>query len=203
MAFKRNLALRALAASFVINLAAYGVCWPKDAGGGKNMHAHPVSAKEKPGKPVTVTSDAMEADRNRKLVVFKGNVTAVEDFTVCSDVLYVHYDENNAVRDIEAGGNVVIFQGDKTSRSEKAVYDRNNRTVVLTGGHPQVEQCADTVKGEKITVYLDSDKAVVEGGGGGRVKAVIMPGKKCEDSGGAQEKHISEEARCKRTRQVL
>ena len=72
------------------------------------------------------------------------------------------------MRDIEAGGNVVIFQGDKTSRPEKAVYDRNNRTVVLTGGHPQVEQCADTVKGEKITVYLTrtrpSSRAAEAGG---------------------------------------
>ncbi len=205
MALKTNLAIGALAASLVVNLMAYGVCRAKDAGDGKNAHAHAGSAKEKPRKPVTVTSDSMEADRSKKFVVFNGNVTAVEDFTVCSDTLYVYYDANNEVSDIEAQGNVVIFQADKTSRSGKARYDRKNRTVVLTGGHPQIQQCADTVKGERITVYLDEDKAVVESAAGGRVKAVIMPEKKCEDHGpaGAEEIHASEEARCKRARQVL
>lgn len=206
MALKTKLALWALAASLVVNLTAFrGVCRAKDSDAGKDVHARQGSAKEKPRKPVTVTSDSMEADRGKKSVVFNGNVTAVEDFTVCSDTLYVYYDANNEVSDIEAQGNVVILQADKTSRSEKARYDRKSRTVVLTGGRPQIQQCADTVKGEKITVYLDEDKAVVESAGGGRVKAVIMPEKKCEDHGPArvQESHTSEEARCKRARQVL
>ncbi|MBI5903148.1 MAG: lipopolysaccharide transport periplasmic protein LptA [Deltaproteobacteria bacterium] len=205
MALKTNMALWALAASLVVNLTAHGVCRAKDAGGVKDTDAHQGAAKEKPRKPVTVTSDSMEADRGKKFVVFEGNVTAVEDFTVCSDTLYVYYDANNEVSHIEARGNVVILQADKTSRSEKARYDRKSRTVVLTGGHPQIQQCTDTVKGEKITVYIDEDKAVVESAAGGRVKAVIMPEKKCEDHGPpkAQESHASEEARCKRARQVL
>ncbi|MBI5827272.1 MAG: hypothetical protein HZB22_06060, partial [Deltaproteobacteria bacterium] len=81
MALKTNMALWALAASLVVNLTAHGVCRAEDAGDGKDAHAHQGAAKEKPRKPVTVTSDSMEADRGKKFVVFEGNVTAVEDFT--------------------------------------------------------------------------------------------------------------------------
>lgn len=155
--------------------------------------------RERTKKPVTITSDQMEADRNSNLVVFKGNVVAVEDFTICSDILYVHYDGNNEVNEIEAEGKVVIFQDEKVSNSAKAVYKRVDRSVILTG-NPQVKQCSDTVKGDRITVYLDSDRAFVESGGSTRVKAVIMPDKKCEGTGTTPEKGLSEEARCKGAR---
>lgn len=148
-----------------------------------------------PKKQVTITSDTMEALSAQNIVIFKGNVVAVEDFTICSDELYIHYDENKDISEIEAGGNVRIFQDNKTSTSDRAVYSRTDRKVVLTG-KPQVKQCTDTIKGDRITVFLDKDNAMVESDSGGRVRAVIMPEKKCPE-GAAQEKPISEEARCK------
>lgn len=145
-------------------------------------------------KPVTVTSDTMEAISNENLVIFRGNVVATEDFTLCSDELQIRYSESRDVKEIEASGNVRIFKDDKTSTSDRAVYDRAERKITLTG-KPQVKQCTDTIKGDRITVFLDDDNAVVEGDKGGRVKAVIMPEKKCSEP--RQEKTTSEEARCK------
>ncbi|HEY4707691.1 MAG TPA: lipopolysaccharide transport periplasmic protein LptA [Thermodesulfobacteriota bacterium] len=155
-------------------------------------------SNDKPRRPVTVTSDSMEASANENRVVFKGNVVAVEDFTLCSDELQIMYDNNKEVSQIEAAGNVRIFQDQKTSTSSKAVYDRKERVIVLTG-EPLVRQCSDTIKGDRITVYLDKDNALVESGGGGRVKAVIMPDKNCPEDK-ASERPVSEEARCKGTR---
>lgn len=155
--------------------------------------------KDAPKKPVTVTSDRMEAIQKENLVIFKGNVEAVEDFILCSDELYIHYDENKDVKDIEAVGNVRIYQDEKTSTSDRAIYNRIDRSIVLTG-NPQVKQCTDTVKGDKITVYIDQDNALVESTKGGRVKAVITPNKKCPEAVKAGETNISEEARCKRPR---
>lgn len=152
---------------------------------------------KKPKKPVTVTSDTMEANTSENRVVFRGNVVAVEDFTLCSDELNILYDDKKEVSEIEASGNVRIFQRGKESTSDKAVYDRTRRKIVLTG-KPEVRQCSDTVKGDRITVNLDDDNALVEGGGGGRVKAVIMPEKKCPE--GAADNYVSEEARCNGTR---
>ncbi|MBI1911855.1 MAG: lipopolysaccharide transport periplasmic protein LptA [Deltaproteobacteria bacterium] len=155
--------------------------------------------KEAPKKPVTVTSDIMEAKTSDNMVVFKGNVVAVEDFTLCSDELFIRYDENKDVKEIEATGNVRIFQQEKTSTSDKAVYNRLDRIIVLTG-RPQVKQCTDMIKGDKITVYIDQDNALVESEKGSRVKAVIMPDKNCPQDNKAGEKPISEEARCKGSR---
>lgn len=149
---------------------------------------------EKSKKPVTVTSDTMEADSNNNRVVFRGNVAAVEDFTLCSDELSILYDSNRDVSEIEASGNVRIFQDEKKSTAGRAVYDRKARLIVLTGD-PQVTQCSDIIKGDRITVYLDDNNAVVESGGGKRVKAVIMPEKKCHGQG-APERTVSEESLC-------
>lgn len=149
-------------------------------------------------RPVTVTSDTMEANTSENRVVFRGNVTAIEDFTLCSDELNILYDSNRAVSEIEASGNVRIFQDEKKSTAGKAVYDRKDRLIVLTGD-PQVTQCSDVIKGDRITVYLDDNNAVVESGGGKRVQAVIMPDKKCPGQN-APERTLSEEALCSGSR---
>jgi len=155
--------------------------------------------KTAPRKPINVTSDKMEADKGASVVVFKGNVVAVEDFTLCSDELYVYYDEKQEIKDIVADGNVRIYEQGKTATAGKAVYDRKNRFIVLTED-PRVVQCTDTVKGDRITVFIDEDRAMVESGGGGRVRALIMPEKKCAEAGKTVGDATSEETRCKRSR---
>lgn len=132
-------------------------------------------------KPVTVTSDSMEVEEGGKVFIFKGDVIAKEDFTLCSDELVIHYGENEEVREIIATGDVRLLKGDKTAEGEKAVYDRINRTFVITG-EAQVWQCSDTVSGEKITVFLDTERSIVEAREGDRVKAVVMPEKDCQES---------------------
>lgn len=145
-------------------------------------------------KPVTVTSDTMEANTNENRVIFRGNVAAVEDFTICSDELNILYDSNRDVSEIEASGNVRIFQDEKRSTAGKAVYKRKERLIVLTG-EPQVTQCSDVIKGDKITVYIDDNNAVVESDAGKRVRAVIMPEKKCPGQEG-RERTSREETLC-------
>jgi lipopolysaccharide export system protein LptA len=153
---------------------------------------------------VTVTSDRLEVDNKKRVVVFTGNVAATQDFLLCSDELHLSYNDEQEVDRITATGNVRIYQGDKESRSDRAVYDRLARTITITGD-PVFKQCADTVRGEKIVLYLDEDKAIVESEGGARVKAVIMPNKKCtEPSGPASLREgTSGKTRCKRARQGL
>jgi lipopolysaccharide transport protein LptA len=150
-----------------------------------------------PREPVRIWADSMEAIRAERLVVFRGDVVAEEDFLVCSDELHITYGEDNAVADITARGNVRLFHGSRAGTSEVAVYDRVGRTLVMTG-NPIVEQCSDMVKGAKITVYLDSDRALVESDGTGRVSAVIMPERKCAEGTAVAMPSMSEsgEGRC-------
>jgi len=131
---------------------------------------------------VTVTSDTMEAVTGERKVVFRGHVKATTDFTLCSDTLEILYGQDKDVERIEASGNVRVFKDDKQSTSEHLVYDRIGRVLVLTG-KPKITQCNDMIGGDKITIYLDRDDALVESEGGGRVRAVIMPEKDCAGTG--------------------
>jgi len=132
--------------------------------------------------PVTVTSDTMEAVTGERKVVFRGHVQATTDFTLCSDSLEIIYGQDKDVERIEASGNVRVFKDDKQSTSEHLVYDRVGRVLVLTG-KPKITQCNDMIGGDRITIYLDRNDALVESGGSGRVRAVIMPEKDCAGTG--------------------
>ncbi|MBI5875880.1 MAG: lipopolysaccharide transport periplasmic protein LptA [Deltaproteobacteria bacterium] len=136
-------------------------------------------------QPITITSNNMEARKKENLVIFKGDVKAEQkDYTLYSKELYVYYADGKEIKEMIATGDVRIVQLNKTATGEKAVYTRENRAVVLTG-NPQVEQDCDVVKGDKITIFLDEDKSLVEGSADNRVKAVVNPkdektGTKCK-----------------------
>jgi len=147
----------------------------------KGSKAAKASRKDK-AVPITITSDSMKADRTSKTVIFKGDVEARENFLLCSDELEMHYGKSNDVKNIDARGHVRIFRSSGTARSERAKYDRVKHILLLTG-NAVIERCADTVRGDRITLYLDDDSALVEGAKNGRVKAVIIPEKKCADEG--------------------
>ncbi|MBI5888252.1 MAG: lipopolysaccharide transport periplasmic protein LptA [Deltaproteobacteria bacterium] len=137
-------------------------------------------AKTVPKKPINVTSDRMETEKTENTVKFSGNVAAEEDFILCSDELHVSYDENREIKEIRATGNVRILRDGKTAASDVALYDKKTRTIILTG-KANVTQCAGSVRGEKIIYSFDTDRAVAEGGQGGRVKAAITSQKKCKE----------------------
>ncbi len=150
--------------------------------------------------PITITSKSMHADRTARTIVFKGDVEAREDFLLCSDELYLNYTGANEVRKIDARGNVRIFRDTGLARAVRAVYDRQEHTLVLSG-KAVIERCADIVRGDKITLYLDDDSALVEGANKGRVKAVIVPDKKCDGTFGAKGVKIdAKDSLCKKSR---
>jgi len=155
---------------------------------GHDALAGGVKSRDKKGSTaITITSDSMKADRTSKTVVFKGDVEAREDFLLCSDELKMNYTDKNEVQKIDARGHVRIYRASGVARAKRAEYDRGEHVLVLTGD-AVIERCADTVRGEMITLYLDDDSALVEGAKKGRVKAVIVPGKKCADDGAVKSK---------------
>lgn len=70
---------------------------------------------------------------------------------------------NRSICLMEATGHVTIEKDDGRATSRKAVYDVNDRTIVLTGD-PVACQRGTRVSGEKIIMYLDDDRSEVEGG---------------------------------------
>lgn len=68
-----------------------------------------------------------------------------------------------SVKQIEATGHVRIEKETGNATASKAVFDNSRRVVTLTGD-PVAWEKGTRVSGEKIIIYLDEDRSVVEGG---------------------------------------
>jgi len=153
-------------------------------------------------EPITVTSDSLEYDYRGNVVRYRGRVEVVQgDIKLVSDTLTITLDDAKRrpkgaqaeqppapapatapdqagrdagrVREIVAQGNVRIDQGPRWAVGGRAVFDQTRRTLVLTG-NPVLHDGQNQVAGDRVVVYLDEDRSVVEGGQQ-RVKAVLVP----------------------------
>ena len=126
-------------------------------------------------EPIFITSNWMEADRKKNTITYKGQVVAIQaDMTMRSEILTAYYDPAmKQLKEAIAEGKVQVDQGDKHARGTKAVFNGKAQTVTLTGS-PMVRQGNSEVSGNRITFFIEEDRAVVEGGSE-RVKAIIFP----------------------------
>jgi lipopolysaccharide export system protein LptA len=161
--------------------------WAQD-GSGKDSKQEKISHDS--SRPVDITSDSLEVDDERGVFVFRGEVVARQDnATIYSDQLNVYYTRKKADADetengrktqsrsiekIVARGSVRIVQEERVATGERAEYEYTRGSVVLTGS-PRVVQGDNTIAGEKITVYLDDERSIVEGGTRERVQATFTP----------------------------
>jgi lipopolysaccharide export system protein LptA len=125
----------------------------------------PVSPERDRREPIVVTSDSMEADELGTTVTFLGGVTLKkEGMTLTSDHLVVYYDQaTKGVREIEAEGSVVVRQEGRVALANKAVYHSKEEKVVLTG-EPRIIENENQLGGERITLFMRSERSIVEGG---------------------------------------
>lgn len=150
--------------------------------GGPARSAEPV----KEDKPIVVKSRSLEIDDTQKRVVFKGEVNARSpDFVIDCDQLSITYEQapakkgdkaqGNRIDTIEALGNVVIDRVEGgVATAQKAVFYQKEEKIVLTGG-PVVKQGADSVEGDRITLFIKENRSVIEGLQERKVKATIFP----------------------------
>jgi lipopolysaccharide export system protein LptA len=139
--------------------------------------------REMGGKgPVTVTSKTLEYDYSANVVTYRGDVEATQgNVRLRSDELTVRLvgapqgdaDEKVSLQQVVATGNVRIDQGSRWATGGRAVFDQAQRTFILTE-HPVLHDGPNEVAGDRVVVYLDENRSVVEGGQG-RVKAVLFP----------------------------
>src|SRR5262249_6947917 len=149
-------------------------------------------------EPIHITSDNLEYDYKANIVVYRGDVIAIQgDTKLRSDTLTVTlvatHDGNGAppanpdpvppgasgggqkVQEIIAVGNVRIDDGSRWATGGRAVFEQSNRTLVLTET-PVLHDGSNEVAGDRVIVYLDENRSIVEGGRK-RVKAVLYPSK--------------------------
>ena len=184
----RNRRETRLPAAALVMLALASAAWAEPARepqkGGALFDAGSFGNKK---EPIIITSDTLEYDYKTNVVVYRGDVIAVQGETkVRSDTLTVTLAaQTNAdppdgaekgsqrLQEVVAVGNVRIDNGTRWATGGRAVFEQATRMLVLTE-NPVLHDGANEVSGDRVTLYLDENRSVVEGGRR-RVKATVFP----------------------------
>lgn len=120
--------------------------------------------------PVTVEADnGIEWIRDSKTYVARGNAKAVRgDTQVTADVLRARYrekpDGTSEIFRLVAEGNVVITTPRERASGDKAVYDLDKASVVLTGRNLQFRNAGDTITARDSLEYWQQQQVAVARG---------------------------------------
>jgi lipopolysaccharide export system protein LptA len=123
-----------------------------------------------PENPVFVDCDKGRMDGSQQRFVCTGHVKMVRNTTTLTcDRSIGHYLGKDAtqVTRLECFGNVVAIDGDRWAHGDHADYDTVKEVLVLTG-NPEARQGTNTMKGDRVVFYVDTDLIEVE-----KVKGVL------------------------------
>jgi lipopolysaccharide export system protein LptA len=149
--------------------------------------AAPAVADGKRSQPIKIDADRLEAHNEKRTVTFIGNVVAVQEGrTIRADRVTLFYKKEGAraaqpSRDplrggeldrIEARGKVSIQMEDRIATGDEAVMLQDAQQIILTG-NATLREGPNIVTGEKVTVFLEENRGIVEGSDKIRVRAVI------------------------------
>jgi lipopolysaccharide export system protein LptA len=151
-------------------------------------------AKQKPridkSQPIQIVSDRLEAFNEKRMVVFSGNATATQGArTIRADRLILYYKENKKtagrstvevegtgdLERVEAKGHVTITEGERVVTGEEAIFEQDVQKITMTGS-AVLREGANIVRGDRIVVFLDENRGVVESLENRRVTATVYPG---------------------------
>jgi lipopolysaccharide export system protein LptA len=136
-------------------------------------------------EPVSVKADALEFDYQARVLTYKGNVVVEQgDVTLRADTLTLTLQvaDEMGLSAVVADGGVRLSQGERWATAGHAEFDGGERVVVLSE-NAVLHEGANQLSGERVLVYLDEERGVVEGGEG-RVHAVLVPPKDDEPAFG-------------------
>lgn len=133
-------------------------------------------------EPITISANQLDFDYQKNQVTYRGQVKAAQgELVIDSDTLTVTFDraedqKQAQLREVIAQGTpVVITQGTRKATGTTAVFSQTKRQIVLTGD-PVLRDGPNEVSGDRILVYLDEGRSVVESSPKKRVSAVVYPG---------------------------
>jgi lipopolysaccharide export system protein LptA len=155
-------------------------------------------------QPVRITANTLEVRDKQHQATFTGEVKLVQgDATVTCRTLVVFYEDNpitsakkggaadpqpqkgpnapNAqntqIKRAEAKGDVLITQKDQSASGDNGVYDAKANTMTLVG-NVVVTQGATVMRGERMTINLETGITKVDKGPGGQIEFMTTPGAK-------------------------
>lgn len=140
---------------------------------------------------ITIEADRMESLQKENAVSFVGSVEARQgDFFLNADNMTIYYFSAGTKKDDPGGlsknvkkmyahGNVTLSKKELTASGDRIDYFAQERKVIITG-NSKVLRDNNIITGEKIVLYLDEGKSIVESDpeNGHRVTAIINPGSK-------------------------
>lgn len=127
--------------------------------------------------PVDVTADRLEVQDRADRAVFAGNVLARQgDLSLRTARLTLAYASQDGIdiNRIDASGGVTVTSPSETARGDFAVYDLNEGLITMVG-NVRLERQGSFLNGGRLTIDLDTGRAVMDGGlrgvnqAGGRV----------------------------------
>ena len=132
------------------------------AGAGHAQRAHNSTA------PINFSADHIELQDKANRAVLSGKVSVKQaEMTLNAARMTVAYtgqvvDGSPQVSRLDAAGGVTVTRPDQTARSNFAVYDLDKRVVTMLGGVTLI-QAGNTVSGGRLTINLDTGRAVIDG----------------------------------------
>lgn len=161
MIFLRALLLPCLFLAFATGLAAQGTQVAFGA------------IQQNSGLPVEVTADSLSVDQTAGTALFTDNVLIVQgEMRLSADSVLVIYDTQvQGIDRIEATGNVILVSGEDAAESERADYNVDDGTIVMSGD-VLVAQGPSVLTSDTMTVRLEDGTAQMSG----RVKTVLQTG---------------------------
>ncbi len=118
--------------------------------------------------PINFGADHIELQDRANRAILSGNVSVRQaEMTLKSARLTVAYtgqvvDGNPQVSRLDASGNVTVTRPDQAARGQYAIYDLDRRVITMLGG-VQLNQGGNTVNGSRLTINMDTGRAVIDG----------------------------------------
>ena len=119
--------------------------------------------------PVDVAADRIEVQDRADRAVFAGNVhVRQQELTLDTTRLTVAYSSAGSIqiRRLDASGGVTVKSPSETARGDFGIYDLDRKLITLIGA-VQLNRAGSQINGQRLTIDLNSGRAVVDGGPAG------------------------------------
>lgn len=123
---------------------------------------------------ITINADKAMYLGGEKKTVLEGNVVVFNDeFTLTSNTIDI-YRSSEEIDKIICYGNVNFKTKDVISVSKNAELSQKDKIIILSGG-VKVWQGDNVLEGEKVTMYYEEDRIIVDKGSQKRVTIIFNP----------------------------
>jgi lipopolysaccharide export system protein LptA len=172
-----------------LSILITGLCRPNDVRG----EPKPKIGIDRAG-PIEIVSDRLEAYNEKRMIVFSGNAVATQGaLTIRSDRLTLYYKDQQkpasrsnaepgntgSLERVEGKGHVIITEGERVVTGDEAIFDQDSQKITMTGS-AIMREGTNIIRGDRIIVFLNENRGVVESAENKRVTATIYPGKEQE-----------------------